>query len=715
MSENKRKKAESIGIVGMNLLLVSLMIFTVLTYISDYQKKLYDQNVRDIANINGAAANISSEFFASQEEKLSGIIRYLERHDMKLTELLQYLDDTNAGELTSVQLVGTDYTGYDISVENGDFPSIDYSHADYKNMQKIFANASDNGGSIAFSSEFTDQISGERAFARYAYVSAEDEDGTLKNYTLMAVSKASFFIDLITLDSANSAISTVLVNNEGQYILRNSDYKSDDFFKYIYTYNDFTLDQMNLLKADFQSSESGEYRYLNASGEDCVFVYVYIPGTDWYCVSSVPVSTFHDDGSDFWFTITIVSILFSIMVLDFVWLAELNKRLRVSADEAHTASEAKTDFLSRMSHDIRTPINVITGMTELALDNDNPPETASYLEKISGSGKFLLGLVNDILDMNKVESGMMELHPKPYSFDEFGKYINAVIEPLCTAKNIEFKMTGGESMPVLVFDSLRLNQIFFNLLSNSVKFTHEGGHVSFDAAAEKISETRASVSFTVKDDGIGMSEEFCKNMFNAFAREERSPMSDSGGTGLGLAIVKSLVDLMNGSIYAESELGKGTVFHVRLEADIAENYEADSENVYNEAVLKGKHILLCEDHPLNAQIINKLLGSKGIQVTDAENGQKGLELFAESAEDYFDAVLMDIRMPVMNGLDAAKAIRALSQERRDAGIIPIIALTANAYDSDVQNCLNAGMNAHLAKPIDSKLLFKTLSGFIENK
>ena len=715
MKEVKRKRLETVCIVIFNLLLAAVMVVIIAQYVFDYQNKLYERNLNDIGHINQAAANLSAGFFSNQEDSLRSITRYVYRRSPDTEELMKYLDDINARSNVSYQLIDSDCKSYAIADScHGEAVAVDYSHIDYANIKRVFASAADNDGKISFASEFTDQFTGMRSFARYTYIPVS-ENGNSHFYTLMEVSRSSEFIDMINIDNGYNKLSTVLINSDGSYLLRHSDFKSDNLFDYIYIYNNLTLDEKNALRESVNINSSGFFRYLNVKSEDCLFVYTRVPETDWFSVSCVPVSSFHDYSYGMQMTLIIVGMLAVLTFIDFIWLWELNRRLKSSAAEANLANEAKTDFLSRMSHDIRTPINVITGMTELALQEKNPSETDDYLKNIQSSGKFLLGLVNDILDMNKVESGKMELHPQPYLYSDFKAYISAVVVPLCTAKNIEFTMTGNADSLVLVVDSLRMNQIFFNLLSNSVKFTKNGGHISLSAVVgEAVPDGKTPIDFEVRDDGIGMSDEFQKNMFSAFTQEHRAHSQDMNGTGLGLAIVKSIVDLMGGTVSVKSRVDEGTSFFIRLYVKVSAAELKSKSESGDESILSGKTVLLCEDHPLNAQIITRLLGKKGVAVDVAENGKLGTEMFLDSADGHYDAVLMDIRMPVMDGLEASKIIRSFKAVRKDAERIPIIALTANAYDSDVKNCLSAGMNSHLAKPIEPELLFSTLNLFISD-
>jgi signal transduction histidine kinase len=388
---------------------------------------------------------------------------------------------------------------------------------------------------------------------------------------------------------------------------------------------------------------------------------------------------------------------------------EEEQRLR---KQATAANDAKSEFLSRMSHDIRTPLNGIIGMTYIAQEQDNPQKTADCLSKIDISSKFLLGLVNDVLDMSKAESGKIELHPEPYPADRFFQYLDSVIAPLCRAKKITFLVDAIPVTSVLpLIDPLRINQVFFNLLSNAVKFTPEGGAVTYRLREHLAGKNRLILEGEVRDTGIGMSEEFQKVLFEPFSQEMRDDISITRGTGLGLAIVKRMLDLMGCTITVESKIGAGAVFRLRGEFDCVPasavpGAPAGQTQTAGTAELAGKHVLLCEDHPLNQEIARTLLENQGMVVDVANNGQLGVECFRRSAVHFYCAVLMDIRMPLMDGYEAARTIRAL--ERADAKTVPILAMTADAFAEDVQKCLDAGMNGHIAKPLDPELLYRTL-------
>jgi signal transduction histidine kinase len=403
--------------------------------------------------------------------------------------------------------------------------------------------------------------------------------------------------------------------------------------------------------------------------------------------------------------------------------SELERQLqseKLLRKQANAANTAKSDFLSRMSHDIRTPLNGIIGMTYITQSMELPENAHRNLEKIDKSSKFLLALINDVLDMSKAESGKIELHPQPYEFRELSGYIDAVIRPLCEEKSqklvIETNPVGG-IMPLL--DELRVNQILFNLFSNAVKYTPEGGTITFRLNEHLEGDKKLHTEFAVSDTGIGMSEAFQRVLFDPFTQEHRRDQPEMRGTGLGLSIVKNLVEAMGGTIRVESEPGKGTSFTVGLTPEYVKVRPADAVDGKDRPdgeelpELAGKHVLLCEDHPLNQEIVKSLLTQKGMIVEAADDGHLGVTAFGESPVGFYDGILMDVHMPVMDGYEATKTIRAM--DRPDAKSVPIIAMTADAFAEDVQRCLDAGMNGHIAKPIDPETLYARLSAELKGR
>lgn len=376
----------------------------------------------------------------------------------------------------------------------------------------------------------------------------------------------------------------------------------------------------------------------------------------------------------------------------------------------------KLDFLARMSHDIRTPLNGILGIARLNFD-DPQCNKRDDMKKIKVSAEFLEVLVNDILDSTKLSSGAMTLNPEWYSYREFMDYINSMAAPQFEQKNIHFLVEyEGLHHLALYVDRLRINKVILNILSNALKYTPQNGTVKMSVANVTTDENLLSADFLFSDTGVGMSEEFQKHMFDIFSRENNALTNVVSGSGLGLNIVKQIVDLMKGTIAVESKLGEGTTFiiHVTLpykEADSGDS-KADAMGITQDERdrLRDKTILLCEDNAINREIVVRLLNKVGVRVEAAEDGQAGLEMFTASEPGYYSAILMDIRMPRLDGLGAARQIRAL--DRPDACAIPILAMTANAFEEDVQATIQAGMQEHLSKPIDPARLYSALIQFV---
>ena len=390
-------------------------------------------------------------------------------------------------------------------------------------------------------------------------------------------------------------------------------------------------------------------------------------------------------------------------------------QLEKAAQEAQAASEAKSRFLFNMSHDIRTPMNAIIGYAELLEKHiDEKDRVHNYVDKIRSSSSFLLALINYVLEMACIESGKAALKTEPSDVRELLDSLDAVFEPLTEEKKLTYTCTADIRHPYVVSDRTKVREVFLNIISNAVKYTPEGGHVRF-TLTELPGDTPDTLRYKaiIADDGIGMSEEYLPHLFEEFSREHTSTESKVVGTGLGLPIVKSLVELMHGTIDVESAFGKGTTFTVVLPFLIATEEQVKgkpgAQPAQNADHLAGKRILLAEDTDLNAEIAMTVLQENGMLVERAADGAACVELVKTHPAGYYSAVLMDIQMPVMNGYDAAKALRALPDGR---GALPILAMTANAFEEDKQRAFESGMDAHIAKPISVNLLLDTLHRFL---
>lgn len=420
-----------------------------------------------------------------------------------------------------------------------------------------------------------------------------------------------------------------------------------------------------------------------------------------------------------------VSLLMAVQ--DVTELKEAELKNRMAMEEAYraakAANEAKTVFLSNMSHDMHTPMNAIMGFSALVdRDAEQPDKVRQYNGKIAASGQHLLNLINNVLDMSKIESGQNALDIAAFDLKELLEELNAAIQPWIQEKrqSLEVEVSGLKA-DCFLGDRLRLRQILINLLSNAVTYTQEGGQIQLTVLGlPEISKGYAHLCFQVQDNGIGISPEFMKHIFDPFTREKDTTASGILGVGLGMAITKNLVDLMGGTISVQSTQGRGSTFRVELELRYpdAQPVETGSREqtrlpASGDKPLEGLRMLVAEDNDINAEILEELLSCEGVSCERTGNGQEALERFRQMPPGTFAAVLMDIQMPVMNGYEATRAIRGL--DRPDGKTIPIVAMTANAFAEDVQNSMEAGMNAHLAKPIDMAMLKEVLVQLIFGK
>ena len=406
-----------------------------------------------------------------------------------------------------------------------------------------------------------------------------------------------------------------------------------------------------------------------------------------------------------------------------IQLTQANDELRRAQDiaaealqSAERASKAKTDFLSNMSHDIRTPMNAIVGLTALMENElDEPEKLADHLGKLKSSGQLLLSIINNILDMSRIESGKTTLTIEPMDLSHQLDQLNTMIFSQANVKKQTFTVSTHIQHKNLLADPTRLNQVLMNILSNAVKYTPQGGHIRFEAEELPRNDHYAKYRFIVQDDGIGMSAAYQKTLFDPFTREEKSGTNKVQGTGLGMAITKSIVDLMGGTIRVESATGKGTRFEVVLEfpidaeADKVQTAPALPEEAEAVSPLSGMNFLCAEDNAINAEILELLLETKGARCTICSNGQEIVDAFASVKPGEYDMILMDVQMPVMDGLEATQRIR--SGENPLGRTIPILAMTANAFLEDMQKSRDAGMDEHLSKPVDINALEQTVKRF----
>ncbi len=491
----------------------------------------------------------------------------------------------------------------------------------------------------------------------------------------------------------------------------NLDYLSDaDFCYRIWTYDRDSSDRIIL--AESQSDMPDNILTVECTVPNNTWYFDIIPSRGW-----IPRS--------YWIMCIAISYIFSLLIATVFYLTSSKKHrerqyeaeLEKSAEQAKNANEAKTRFLFNMSHDIRTPMNAIVGFSDLLEKNlQNEKKAKEYLGKIQSSSNLLLMIINQVLEMARIESGTAVLQLKAEDMDALFHRVNTVFEEDVKKKNLQYHAVLDVRHHYAVCDQTKLQEIMLNIISNAIKYTPEGHSIHVEIH-EAVSENPSKIRciFSCEDTGIGISEEYLPHIYEEFSREHTSTENKVPGTGLGLSIIKSMIELMGGSIQVESRQGIGTKFTVDLSFDMASKEEVyGSRNAIKTSAIhtiKGKRILIAEDNELNAEIAKTVLEDVGALVTRVEDGQQAVELFKEKPAGTFDAILMDLMMPIMDGYTATREIRSL--ERSDSKTIPIIAMTANAFQEDAEKCIAVGMNAHLAKPLDIEKVMITICRLVK--
>ena len=846
---------KKLSVLITNIVIVIFIIFFVVLHVTTQGDFHKERNRENFVNMTVSLERVTTYYLEGEQRLCNSWARYINHNNLTLRQTIEYLNRvqvvknysshvimldslkglSNRGQTGNIEDNTVSYENIDILSSLTNLRSeLEPEHSTY-----LYTNSFD---SVHVTRSYTNPVNGIQSIAFCDVVNLTADDGRLKKALLMRVIPLESISEKWSFPTERYEDAQIsMIDSEGNYIIKGKSFKNSNFFEFYKSYN----------KSDYQKMEelhqlvhkTGSFIMKNSRGEDCLIAHVPInSASDWSIISYIPLKSIDKNEVD-WTLIGVVAAgLMILLILDLMVFAIINKKLAAAAKEAESASRAKTDFLSAMSHDIRTPMNAIIGLTAIAEKNAGESHLVSdNLKKIRLAGNHLLTLINDILDLSKIESGRITLSPVVFSVADTAENLVNLSQPMVRQKNIDFRFRCKNiSHENLYADQLRINQIFINILSNSLKYTPEGKSVYVDmqeAAGEK--EGFVKLIYTVKDTGIGMSKEYMKEMYSPFTRQTDSRINAIQGTGLGLAITKNMVDLMGGTIECSSEEGKGTAFTVTLELSISDRTEeemilppleilmvdddevlletasdtlkslgtkpesADSgekalekiqqkknqgklydliiidwkmpgisgidltariretegkdvsiilvsaydwsqiENNAREAgadgfiskplfrsslykkiceVMKiknessdsedetsglaGMNVLIAEDMDVNWEIIHTLLEMYGIKSERAENGKIAVEIIEKAQPDSYDAVFMDIQMPVMNGLEATRKIRSLKDSRISQ--IPVIAMTADAFSENVAECLEAGMNGHIAKPIDIKLVINEL-------
>ena len=707
-------------VIVVNVLIMVAMLTFVVIYSGIESRNTTQVQIEHFENTTITMRHVTENYLEGEQRICDVWARYINSNDLTIEDAVSFIRISHVLPNASAHIVYVD-TLSGLSTKARQTTSSDYSVSySQLNLLNDLRWISGIGESTNITRAYTNPVNGEQSIAFCNLIRLHDpETGSSRAAVLLRVLpieelEEKWFFPKEEFKSAELSI----IDNDGDYIIKGHSFKNSNIFEFYRSYNVIDSSSAQELFRRITST-TGSVTMKNSRGEQYILAFTPVAATEgWTLVSFMPMEDLSVNTEN-WLLIGFVSAgLLILFVFDLAVMLIFNKKLKATAREAASASKAKTDFLSTMSHDIRTPMNAIIGLTAISEKNIEDTEAVKEnLRKITLASNHLLTLINDILDISKVESGKLNLSPQTFSISEMMENIVNISEPMIKDKNIDFDLHVGKLDAEYIYaDKLRLNQIYINILSNAIKYTEPGGRVRLDMKEEK-SERSGCVKLTyvVSDSGIGMSPEFMQTMYQPFSRETDSRVDRIQGTGLGLAITKKMVDLLGGVIECQSEQGKGTTFTVILDLPVADTQEADGNpEKENESLnLQGMNILVAEDNDINWEIISTVLDMYGITSERAENGRICVEKMKSASEGSYDLIFMDIQMPQMNGLDATRAIRALDDSW--ASSIPIIAMTADAFSENITECLNAGMNGHIAKPIDINLVMKEIRKIKEER
>jgi signal transduction histidine kinase/CheY-like chemotaxis protein len=822
-----------------------LIIAFVIVFISNYARheRQIDREIEmnSFKNITFSAELVTTNYLEGEQRTCNSWANYINSRDITMQQAVDYVRTAKTNSKISGHIIKTD-TLRGLSTNANPNKPDDFS-VSYKELP-ILHTADELKGEINVTRSYTNPVNGIQSIAFYNIIELLNEKTGLKeSYYLMRVVPVSSVEEkwAFPTDKYKNA-DIAIIDQEGNYIIKGNAFKNSNIFEFYDSYNPKTspdyIDLKNTLK-----QTSGTFEMINSKGQKTFNAFTIVnTNKEWYVVSTIPIDDLSSNTIDWALLGIVVFSLLLLMILDIISMLSLNHKLEIAAKAADAANQAKTDFLSTMSHDIRTPMNAIIGLTTITEKSINDPDSvAENLKKISLASNHLLTLINDILDISKVESGKITLTPVSFSIVESAENLVNISQPIVREKDLDFRFRINNIKNEFLFaDKLRINQIFINLLSNALKYTPKGGQVCVDMNEEPGNRADTiKLNYTVTDTGIGMSKEFMDKMYEPFVRQTDSRINTIQGTGLGLAITKQMIDLMGGTIDCHSEVGAGTSFKVSIELPVAEIQEAEmvlppinvllidddeilletaqdtfkalgaqaevaisgseglsllekhikEEKPFNIIILdwkmpgmngleltkkirekagndipillvsaydwstieedakkagvngfiskplfrsslykkitevlhihteqdsqeennsdiEGMNILIAEDIDINYEIVSTFLEMHGITSVRASNGEEAVTLMESAVEKQYDMIFMDIQMPVMNGLDATRAIRKLANPV--ARTIPIIAMTADAFSENVAECIEAGMNGHIAKPIDVKVVINEI-------
>ncbi len=725
LENDKLSRTHKTLLIAFNVILIIFAVVTCVVYTRIVNEKQKNLRVESFVSTIESMKHVTINYIDTEKGYTENWAHYITLNKMTLDRALSYIRDVNTNSERYVHFVDMQtYEAYS-AYYSGDnniahcYEQISKSTDEtdrifMKNMELMF---SGEGSDASILGKYRDDITLTNVVSVGTKVTLKNTDGTDKDYLLLRLIPVESMRKAWVFPMSFRSAEIGIITNTGVYVIQSASMKSQTFIDFIRSYNyPDDYNKVNEFASELSSNENGIVTYNDSKGKPYYWYYSQFDEESGIDILGAIDCDALNTSEQNWFVVAIIcGVLILLIIIDGTHILMINRQLRITAKVAEEASSAKTRFLSSMSHDIRTPMNAVVGMTEIAKKNLNDPQYVSAcLDKVTLAGNHLITLINDILDISKVESGKMRLETAPVNIDKLMNNITDIIRPQLANKSIKFDCHIHDiPFNCIMADNLRLTQIYMNLLSNAYKYTKDKGHIELELyeELENCCNDCVRLVYRLKDNGIGMSEKFMSTMYDSFERAESSTISKIQGSGLGLAIVKQFTDMMGGTIDCASEEGKGTEFIVRIEFPIASNSDNKSDihgsdAEYTKEEFDGMRLLVAEDNDLNYEIVQTMLEDYGIICERAENGSECVDMLTSSPDDYYDMVLMDVQMPVMNGREAAKIIR--KSEVPYVRDIKIVAVTADAFAEDIQACLDAGMNYHVSKPIDIKNLLGIL-------
>ena len=698
---------KKILIIIVNVVLIAAILCFVVLYTGFSNRDSYRRQIEHFETTTVTMEQVTQNYLEGEQRVCDVWAQFINNRTMTMEEAVEYIRSSHVLANTSAHLIFLDTrTGLSTRPRQGTTDDYDVSYERVNILDNM--NLEDEiGSSIKISRAYTNPMNGEQSLAFCNMITLYDaESGTGRDATLMRI------VPISELEQKWVFPQTELVNADlsmidanGNYILKGYSFKNSNFFEFYKSYNPTDLESEKQLLERITSS-TGSITMLNSHGQECILAFTPVDATSgWTLLGLVPADDLNVEKENRLLFVVVSAGLLILFLCDLFYMLSLNKRLHITAREAESANKAKTDFLSTMSHDIRTPMNAIIGLTAIAEKNLGDVEsTKESLRKISLAGNHLLTLINDILDISKVESGKLKLSPLTFTIVETVENLVNISQPMIKEKNLEFSFhINRMEKEYLYTDQLRLNQICINILSNAIKYTEPGGRISVDMREEESTVPGCiRLIYVVSDTGIGMSPEFTATMYQPFSRQVDSRVNSIQGTGLGLAITKQMVDLMGGSIECQSEPGKGTTFTVILDIPVAERQREEMR-------LESIDVLIVDDDEIMLSTASDTLESMGASTEQARSGTEALGMIKHrhlSGRDY-DVIILDWKMPELDGIGTISRIRSETDTN-----IPILLISAYDWSDIEEKAREAGADGFVSKPLFRSTLYDRINDLI---